>query len=88
MFTGVLRLSRDEASVSLLCDYLERHVDLDGDDHGPMAFQLVDELCGDDERRWAHVSAGATTALRARLALWDEVVDEIEGHARSPQLRD
>ena len=51
--------------------YLNRHIQLDGDVHGPMAAQLVRSLCGNEPERWRQAEAGAIGALRARVALWD-----------------
>ncbi len=54
-------------------DYLERHIDLDEEHHGPMARQMLVELCGDDAVRWKECEAVATAAMEARLSLWDGV---------------
>ena len=61
--------------------YLDRHVHLDGDEHGPMALNLLATICGTDEARWATARAAAIRALEARQALWDGVVAAIEGSA-------
>lgn len=53
--------------------YLERHIDLDGGEHGPMAMQLVAELCGDDPELWESAREAAITSLRARVLLWDAI---------------
>jgi hypothetical protein len=53
--------------------YLERHIDLDGDQHGPMAGRLVEFLCGDDPVRWQAAEAAAVGALKARLQLWNGI---------------
>ena len=53
--------------------YLDRHIGLDGDEHGPMASRLIESLCGFDEDRWQAVEAAAVVALEARLELWDGV---------------
>lgn len=58
---------------SLLRFYLERHIEHDGDRHGPMARSLVARLCGDDSIRWAEAETAAREALEARLALWDAI---------------
>ena len=57
--------------------YLRRHIELDGDEHGPIALRMVSALCGDDEQRWAEATETASAALEARLALWDEVAAAI-----------
>jgi hypothetical protein len=53
--------------------YLERHVEVDGGDHGPKAARLLSALCGDDPDRWAAAERAAITALRARAELWDSI---------------
>jgi hypothetical protein len=59
--------------------YLDRHISLDGDEHGPKANQLLMRLCGDDPRNWAAAEAAAVASLKARLELWDAMRDEIAG---------
>jgi hypothetical protein len=54
--------------------YLERHIDLDGDEHAPMALRMLTSLCRDDHALWAEAASAASDALRARLTLWDGVV--------------
>lgn len=56
--------------------YLERHVEADGETHGPMCRRIVARFCGDDGEKWARASATARAALQARLALWDSIVAE------------
>ena len=63
--------------LSLFAAYLRRHIVLDGEHHTPMAFHMLSVLCRDDETAWAEAAQAATTALRARVALWDGVHDEI-----------
>lgn len=53
--------------------YLERHIGLDGDEHGPMATRLIEHLCGDDDDKWATVEQTALTSLTARKHLWDAI---------------
>ncbi len=53
--------------------YLLRHVELDGDHHGPMAARLMSSLCGTDASKWRAAEEAAVAALQARLVLWDGI---------------
>jgi len=55
--------------------YLNRHIQLDDDKHGPMAERLVANLCGSDAAKWEAAEEAARCALQARLDLWDSVSD-------------
>jgi len=61
----------------LLLEYLRRHVELDEAEHGPMARRLVEQLVARDPGGWAAVERAATTAIGARVRLWDAVVAAI-----------
>jgi hypothetical protein len=51
--------------------YLHRHIELDGDHHGPLAARLVGSLCGESETNWRLAERSAIESLRSRLELWD-----------------
>ncbi|MEM9352490.1 MAG: DUF3050 domain-containing protein [Planctomycetota bacterium] len=53
--------------------YLDRHIELDGDTHGPMAARLIEVLCGEDPEAWGVVARAASEALSARRWLWDGI---------------
>jgi hypothetical protein len=53
--------------------YLVRHIDVDGERHGPMTVRLLESLCGHDSEAWTEALAGARAALRARRTLWDGI---------------
>ncbi len=60
--------------------YLERHIELDGESHGPMGERLLMNLCGRDADRWADATRAAIEALQTRRRLWDGVMRAIQGH--------
>jgi hypothetical protein len=57
--------------------YLERHIQLDGQEHGEMGLRMVSSLCGAVPQRWKEVGDAASGALEARLELWDAIGDMI-----------
>ena len=74
MFTRILEvLDASGLRAAALRTYLERHVAIDGEQHGPEARRLLAHLCGDDAARWREAAHAARGALEARRALWDGV---------------
>ncbi|WP_131109072.1 DUF3050 domain-containing protein [Pseudomonas sp. Sample_10] len=51
--------------------YLERHIEVDAEDHGPAAERLLARLVDSDPQREADVYASAIAAVDSRIALWD-----------------
>ena len=58
--------------------YLQRHIQIDEEIHGPMGEQILIGLCGDDAYKWEQSAIAAYEALSARQGLWDEVMMAIE----------
>ncbi len=56
--------------------YLERHIELDGHEHGPRAMQMMRMLCP-TPLHWSEAAETALAALIARLALWDGIQSRI-----------
>ena len=63
--------------VDLLLYYLERHIEIDGDHHSQLAYQMTSELCGNDDEKWNKATLAAQNALKARIALWDGILRAI-----------
>lgn len=62
--------------------YLDRHIELDGDEHGPIALKMIETLCGNNDTLWAEAEAVAIRSLEVRIALWDGIYEAI----KQPQL--
>jgi DUF3050 family protein len=66
--------------LELFRGYLDRHIEVDAGEHGPMALAMLAELCGDSEARWKDCEVAVAGALAARRRLWDGVVQAIEAY--------
>ena len=77
MFTAIVDEYNTENNLDKFVYYLERHIELDGGDHGPLALELISNLCGNDEKKWKEVEETAIASLVARKKLWDEVSSKL-----------
>ncbi|MDC0629634.1 DUF3050 domain-containing protein [Flavobacteriaceae bacterium] len=83
MFLEIVNQSKtknDDNTYGKLLYYLNRHIELDGDEHGPIALKMVEELCGEDTTKWTEVLETAKEALKFRLKLWDHITEAIVQH--------
>jgi radical SAM protein with 4Fe4S-binding SPASM domain len=64
--------------------YLERHIELDGGNHGPAARRMLERIAGDDEDLWDKAAQAAQSGIESRIALWDGCQNKL---ARIPQSR-
>ena len=80
MFTEILKnfkINFPETDLSKLIYYFERHIELDADEHGPMAMQMITELCENDDQKWKEVEEVSVLALKKRIGLWDAIEEQI-----------
>ena len=64
--------------------YLDRHIELDGDEHGEMGRQMVALLCGGNVQKEREAAVAARAALQVRLNLWDGIAANFNQHAAVP----
>ncbi len=69
------------ASINAFRYYLDRHIGIDEEEHGPASERMMRALCGEDDTRWRLVKRAAEEALMARIALWDGIAEAIEARS-------
>ena len=75
MFRSILKnVKKNHLHVPTFSYYIERHIDLDEDVHGPLANEILRFLCNDNHKKWDDVKRIAQDVLTSRIKLWDEVL--------------
>ncbi len=76
MFTAILKNFQKnfpEQDISKLIYYFERHIELDEDEHGPMAIEMVKKLAENDPIKWKEIEEVSIEALKKRIELWNSI---------------
>lgn len=79
LFIAIIKEMAEEkgANYSTLVYYFERHIEVDSGEHGPMAQQMIKELCGDNSQLWEQANNAAQQALQKRILLWNFIDNKI-----------
>lgn len=78
MFQQVITVNKDGGKLDTFVDYLARHIEVDGEQHTPMAMQMLADLCGDDDVKWQECADTVNAALDARVQLWSGILAAIK----------
>lgn len=79
IFTEIVaQLNRDVGKLGTLRYYLERHIELDGDEHGELGREMVATLCDNSEIKWREAREAAVRALEHRILLWDGIYQSLK----------
>ena len=78
MFLKIIENNGNAPLYPKLDYYLRRHIELDGDEHGPLSLKMIMELCGDDELKWEEVLDVSQNALQRRIELWNSISGAIQ----------
>ena len=80
MFVEIIKnlMIPEEVDLSDLIYYFERHIEVDADEHGPMALKMVSNLCENDVDKISEALAYSKEALELRIGLWDGILKDLE----------
>jgi Protein of unknown function (DUF3050) len=80
MFIEILRemQGQGQSNIDKLLYYLERHIEVDGDDHGPISLKMMKEICGSDATKWQEAQEVSILALEKRFQLWNGIEANIQ----------
>ena len=76
MFGYILPAINETSTSKYLITYLERHIDIDGDRHGPLSMKLLNASC--DEKQLSLAYETAIKSLELRLLVWDKIYEDIK----------
>ncbi|MFB6284512.1 MAG: DUF3050 domain-containing protein [Halobacteria archaeon] len=74
----IKELEKDTPELETYYYYLERHMELDEEEHGPMALRMLTNLCGEDEEKWKETKEASIVELESRINLWDSIEEKIQ----------
>src|SRR6476659_3954265 len=66
--------------------YIERHIELDGDSHGPMGRELLDGLVADSPQRLERARRAACSSIKARIGLWNGTLSNLRNSGEVDKL--
>jgi len=76
MFRYILPAINESSTSKYLITYLKRHIDIDGDRHGPLSMKLLNVSCNKEQLNLAYTAA--IKSLELRLLVWDRIYEDLK----------
>src|SRR5215469_11531821 len=57
--------------------YIDRHIELDGDSHGPMGRELLEDLVANSPQAHERALSAACRSIKARIELWNGTLSKL-----------
>ena len=57
--------------------YIDRHIELDGDSHGPMGRELLEDLVANSPQAHERALHAACNSIKARIGLWNGTLSKL-----------
>lgn len=70
-------LKKENVSAPTFLYYLERHIEVDSGEHGPLALKALSHLTSGDSKLEQLAERSGLRALEMRMALWDKVLETL-----------
>lgn len=78
MFQRFVNTLEKDKKCEMLKYYLKRHIEVDGEDHGPLAAKLIEDLAKREDEKYETILNGAINAVEYRIKLWDGIYNKLE----------
>src|SRR5271168_1993850 len=75
-------VSHDSDRLRHFIYYIDRHMELDGDSHGPMGRELLENLVADSPQRGERALRAACSSIKARIGLWNGTSNKLRDSRR------
>jgi Protein of unknown function (DUF3050) len=66
--------------------YIDRHIELDGDSHGPKGRELLEELVTNSPDKADQAMRGARSSIEVRIVLWDGILNQLRNSHKAESL--
>jgi hypothetical protein len=66
--------------------YIDRHIELDGDSHGPMGRELIEGLVGKSPQAHERALRAACRSIQARIGLWNGTLSKLRNSRNEERL--
>jgi hypothetical protein len=83
MFSRLLKTlhgaRHDNESLRHFMYYIDRHIELDSDSHGPKGRELLEDLVAGSPQRGERALRAACNSINARIQLWNGTLSKLRG---------